>query len=338
MNNENLINNSNVACSNCGASNMVNSKFCIKCGNPLQTSVPSSTQFTSTPVESAQVNPQVSTVREEVPQVSPQINAATIETPQANTQTVQPSVRPQVEPQVSVQPTYAKSSSTNGGHMNYFKYILNTILKPFDSFKKEEDNLSSFKNTGILAAIIVGILTILKLISTMITSVRVVSFWTGEVEWVWENLKEIEYIKTIGQSLLVYAGIIFAISGVYFLASLVIKKETKFVKLLSATTTAFIPVAVSSSILSPILSLINSYLGIGIVIVGFVYSLVILLELLNDQIVIENKNIRIYFHLICLSVLLIGGAFVAYKLLLGSLNSGLGSLTNGLDSLGSLFG
>lgn len=303
--NDSLINNSNITCSRCGTSNMSNTKFCIKCGNSLQN------ETLNTSVNSNPINLQF------------------------NTETIQPNVEPQVNPfnqqfgtQANVQPAYTPSGSTqvSTGNMNYFKYMLNVILKPFDTFKKEETNLSNFNNPGILVAIIVVSLTILNLISTMISSVRVTSFWTGEVKWVWENLKDIEYFKIIGQNLLMYAGIIFAISGVYFLASLVLKKESKFVKLLSATTTAFIPMAISIAILSPLLSLINTYLGLIITIVGIVYFLVILVELLNDQIVIENKNTRIYFHLVCLSILLIGGGFIAYKLVLGSITSGLGSL------------
>lgn len=300
--NDNLINNSNITCSRCGTSNMSNTKFCIKCGNPLQNET-LNTSVNSNPINS-----------------------------QFNTETIQPNVESQFNQQfgtqANVQPTYTPSSSVqvSTGNMNYFKYMLNAILKPFDTFKKEETNLSNFKNSGILVAIMVVTLTILNLISTMISSVRVTSFWTDEVKWVWENLKDVEYFKIIGQNLLMYAGIIFAISGVYFLASLVLKKESKFVKLLSATTTAFIPMAVAIAILSPLLSLINTYLGLIITIVGIVYFLVILVELLNDQIVIENKNTRIYFHLVCLSILLIGGGFIAYKLVLGSITSGLGSL------------
>lgn len=108
------------------------------------------------------------------------------------------------------------------------------------------------------------------------------------------------------------------------MASLVIKKESNFVKLLSATATAFIPVAIAVSLLSPLLSLINTYIGLVTIIVSFIYFIVILLELLNDQIVIENKNTRIYFHLVCLSILIIGGGFIVNKLVLGSLGSLLG--------------
>ena len=49
---------------------------------------------------------------------------------------------------------------------------------------------------------------------------------------------------------------------------------------------------------------------------------------MNELIKIENKNTRIYFHLTCLSILIIGGGFIAYKLLLGSLSSGLGDLSS----------
>ena len=76
-----------------------------------------------------------------------------------------------------------------------------------------------------------------------------------------------------------YAGVLFAITGVYYLAALVLKKDVKFPKLFGGPVTAFIPAAVSTSILSPILSLIYAPLGIGITVVECIYSAVIFLEL-----------------------------------------------------------
>ena len=197
------------------------------------------------------------------------------------------------------------------------------VIKPFDSFKNDEENMSKFKNACILTGVLVVFLTIIGLFQTMLGVVRVTSFWTDEVEWVWENLKEIEYIKVIGQSLLMYAALLFGISGVYFLSGLVIKKDVKFPKLLGATVTAFIPFVLASYIVSPLLSLIYSPLGLVVNIVGFVYTLLIFIELINEIVKIENKNSRIYFHLTCLSILIIVGGFIAYKLILGSLSSGL---------------
>lgn len=299
--------NSNIVCPQCGMTNASNTKFCIKRGTGLQ--------------PDAMEVPQVATVEVEQ-NVTP---VASQETFNNNVTSQFNNVQQPIYNNVS---TNVQPSTTATGKFNFFQYIIGAVLKPFDRFKKDEENLSSFKNVGILSLIVVGFMTIIGLITTMINTVRVTSFWTDEVEWVWENLKEIEYFKVIGQSLLIYAGVLLAISGIYFLASLVIKKEAKFPKLLGATVTAFIPFAIATSILSPLLSLIYSPLGLVVTIVGFIYTLVILLELMNELIKIENKNTRIYFHLTCLSILIIGGGFIAYKLILGSLSSGLGGLSS----------
>lgn len=207
------------------------------------------------------------------------------------------------------------------GKIDYFKYIISAFLKPFDTFKNNENSMNDIKNVSILAVITVGIMTVINLLSTMISAVRRVSLFSG-VTWNWSNLKDVEYFKVIGLDLLIYAGIIAGIAGVYYFASLVIKKEAKFAKLLGAVTTAAIPLTVCSLLLSPLLSMLYAPLGIAAAIVGGIYCVVTLFELINDIVVIENKNSRIYYHLICLSVVVIVGGFIAYKVLMGSLLGG----------------
>lgn len=305
--NENL--NNNLVCNSCGNVNELNTKFCIKCGSSLDFNVAEKNDVSS--IEVGQ-NEDFKSTQQVFSDNSMQQNLNDF-----TQQTIYNS-------------TISNNQATNNSIeiKYYLQYIVRVVLKPFDTFKQNEEKLFDFKNIGILSLIIVGFMTIIGLINTMINTVRVTSFWTDEVEWVWENLKEIEYFKVIGQNILIYAGILLAISGIYFLASLVIKKEVKFPKLLDATVTAFIPFAMAISIFSPLLSLIYSPLGICITIVGFIYTLVILLELMNELIKIGNKNTRIYFHITCLSILIIGCGFIAYKLILGSLSSGLGGLSS----------
>lgn len=205
--------------------------------------------------------------------------------------------------------------------MNYFKYLINSFIKPYTEYKNNEKALENIKNSAVISVIVLIAMVIINLITTMISSVRVTTFWSDEVKWVWENLKEVEYFKVIGQSLLIYIGVLVAISGVYFLASLVIKKDVKFSKLLGIVSTAFLPIILLTSILSPILSLIYSPLGIGVSIIGIIYGIIILLELINDAIVILNKDTKIYFNLICLSILVIGLLLIIYNVFLGSLGS-----------------
>lgn len=310
--NENV--NENKFCPKCGATNAANVNFCVSCGQNLQN------------------NDVIAPV---VPPVQNLGNPT--EQPQNINSIPENIMNNNMMNQNMVQTNNSYSYSVSTGKFNFFTYMLGALLKPFDKFKSEEENLGNFKNVGLLALIITGALTVLNLIQTMISAVRITSFWSDEVEWVWENLKNIEYIKVIGLTFLIYVGVLFAITGVYYLAALVLKKDVKFPKLLGATTTAFLPAAVSMSILSPILSLIYAPLGIGITVVGCIYAVVIFLELVNELVAVENKNTRIYYHVACLSIIIIAGAIIAYNLVLGSITSGLGDLMGGLGDLGGLY-
>lgn len=218
------------------------------------------------------------------------------------------------------------NNQVSGGKLDYVKYLLGSFLKPFDTYKNNESALGDFKNSSILALIVVGIMTVISLLSTMLSAVRHKSYFSGKVTWNWDNLGDVEYFKTIGLDLLIYAGIIAAIAGVYYLASLVIKKNAKFSNLIGVATTAVVPFAICSLLISPILSMIYSPLGVAATIVGFVYAFVTLIELVNEIVIIDNKNTRIYYHLVCLSTVIIVGGFVAYKVLLNSVLGGFGDL------------
>lgn len=201
--------------------------------------------------------------------------------------------------------------------LNYIDYLKDVIIKPFDKFKKEENKLKDIKNVGILGLIVVGILTFLKLISTMINVARVTSLFGGKTSWIFDNIKHINYFKTIFENFMIYALIIGAIAGIYYLASLVIKKEIDFSRVLAVAITSFIPIGITSSILATVMSIINLYLAIAVVIIGFIYSLLILIELMNDLVPIENNTTKIYFHLVSLSILFIVVMFI-YKIIISS--------------------
>lgn len=221
-----------------------------------------------------------------------------------------------------------QNNNTNqvGGKLDYIKCLLGSFLKPFDTYKNNETALCEIKNSSILAAIVVGIMTVLSLLSTMLSAVRYKSYFSGEVTWKWDRLGDVEYFKVIGLGLLVYAGIIAAIAGVYYLASLVIKKEAKFSSLVGVASISIVPFAICSLLVSPVLSMIYSPLGAAITIIGFIYTLVTLIELINETVIIDDKNTRIYYHLVCLSIVIIVGLFVAYKVLVNSILGGLGDL------------
>lgn len=304
--------NNTKTCPNCGVTNLANAKFCIKCGANLKDNNMENENMNNNSNDN--MNNNYNNTFDNNQNNMDQMNNNFNNNYNNNNNNWNNNSN-------NIGNNNWNNNQMYSGKLDYFKYIISAFLKPFDTFKNNENSMNDIKNVSILAVITVGIMTVINLLSTMISAVRRVSIFSG-VTWNWSNLKDVEYFKVIGLDLLIYAGIIAGIAGVYYLASLVIKKEAKFAKLLGAVTTAAIPLTVCSLLLSPLLSMLYAPLGIAAAIVGGIYCVVTLFELINDIVVIENKNSRIYYHLICLSVVVIVGGFIAYKVLMGSLLGG----------------
>lgn len=220
----------------------------------------------------------------------------------------------------------AKGVSSSGPKepINYFFFILAIVLKPMTFFKEELKRFNEMKFSVIFAAIITGIATSLTLISTMISSVIVKNYdWLSGstvTTWTWDNLKNIDYIGVIGRTFLLYALVLLVISGVYYLAGLVIKKQLNFYRLLGITSASVIVAVIGSMLISPILGSIYFPLGVIVTAVGAVYSLLILIEGMNDELKLDNKDVKVQFNVICLSIIFV----VAYIVLMQFVSSAIG--------------
>ena len=291
--------NNNIICQNCGSANMAGTSFCTQCGNALQ---------------------MVAMNNDAGMQNQNMVN-------QQNTTMPQQDFNNNVQQQ-NVNTTVNNNQPTTGSKepLNIVQYILGTFTKPFDNFKKNEDKLDDVKNVSIISGILIGAALILSLISSIISSVRVKNYFTGETTWVWDNVKEFPFFKFLGQRLVLYAGALLLITVVYFLASRVLKKDTSFMKLLAAATSSFFPFVAAINVLNPLLSLIFVELGLCAVVIGFFYTLIILLELVNYLINIDKGDIKIYVNAACTSIIVLVGGWIVYKMLLSELTSGLSTL------------
>jgi len=226
-----------------------------------------------------------------------------------------------------IQSNINNSNPSDISFVNYFLIILEIILKPFTTFKEKLNKFEDFKNSIMVTLIVSVIATIVTLLKTMITTVKVTSYLTGNTEWMWENLKNINYIKVIGINLLIYLGIIFVIAGVYYIESLIAKKQSNFSRLLGISALSVVPAIICSSILAPIFSMIYIQLGVVITIIGIVYTVIIIYEIMNNEILLEG-NAKIYFNLICLSILFIALYYLCMKIMMGSVTNGVDNILN----------
>ena len=290
-----------MTCPNCGTNNVDGSSFCIKCGanlNPTQSTIQTSVE----------TNQNVNNMNLQQ-QLQPQTNNAQTN----NNQQVQP---------------IATETSSSASTLNYLMYIIAIILKPLKTFKEEESKLNNSKISFVLTFVVSGVMTIINLINTIFVTVRVANYsWTDgyKYSWQWSNIKNIKWIEVIGRNFLIYAGIIFVVAIVFYLGGLIIKKQVSFIKLLSISATAVIPAIIGIMILSPLAGKIWSPLSIVFMVVGAVYSFVILYELINGELKLEGDT-KVYFNLICIGILAIVGYYAYMRLLMSSITGGLDNI------------
>ena len=196
--------------------------------------------------------------------------------------------------------------------------IFAVFLKPTSTIKEESDKLSQIKNSLTLSAIISLFFTIISLIITMINTVYVKNYniFTGKYTTTvtWSNLKNVKYFEVIGKYFIVYLGIMLIIAGVYYLVGLILKKQSNFSKLLGIATVSIFPALVGLTIGYPIMSLISSTLGLIVGLVGIIYTFVIIYENINLEFDLKD-NLRVYFNLISVSLILGLSYFLSYKLI-----------------------
>lgn len=292
-------------CQNCGTQNVDNSKFCIKCGLPFNVSnVPNNNQSINMQ-EKSSIN---------ISQQQQSLN--NIQQPLNNNI----GINNISETTIQIINNTSKTENVKMNFIDYFTIILAVLLKPFTSLKEKLNNFNEFQNSAILSVIVSVIAMLITLVKTIISTVRVTTggfFSESKTEWVWENLKEIEFVKVIGMNLLVFLGIIFAIACVYYIAGLIVKKQSNFSRLLGVAAISVVPMLLCALLVSPLLAMIYAPLGMGVTIFGAVYTLIIIYETINNEISLEG-NAKYYFNLICLSILLIAGYYVYMKFFMAS--------------------
>ncbi|MBD9085600.1 hypothetical protein EGP64_02915 [bacterium] len=309
-------------CNKCGIQNMNGTKFCVKCGNALVSQTVNQQVYQTTGYQNSSVNPVNNQTQNSV---SNSNMGQTMSQQYTNSNVSNPNVN-----QTVMNQQYQKNYGNTSG-ITVSECLASSIaflLKPDSTLKEESSKFDNIKNSMIMTIVVSVLATLFSLIQTMFNVVRVTKYWSSEVKWEFSNLKEINYIKTIGTSLLVWLGIILAIAFIYYVVGLILKKKVNFPKLLGISALSIIPIVICSFVLSPLLSLINTSIGLGITVLGFVYTIVLIYEAMNQEIQLEG-NLKYYFNLICFSVIVVSIYLIATKLLASSII--------GIDNLLDLF-
>lgn len=307
-------------CLKCGAFNEANFKFCIKCGNALEAQNVQNQSNESKPLE------------------QPTINGAPVQQPIGNGVPIQQPINQVAEQPVLNQLSQQEPTPNNNlqekksTKINYFKYMIAILTKPFETFKQHEEDLTDTKVALSLGGIVTGVMMIVNLLISMVSVIftKTMDYTTFKYKTSidFSQLSNLNYVDLIFKNLLIYIGVILVITVVYYIASLVFKKSLNFIKTLSITTSSLIPFIVLGMIISPILGKIWAPLSIVIKIIGLVYAVIIFITLINDNINFEKKDMNIYFHALCLGIIAVAGYYLYVNILTSGITN---EINNYLD-------
>lgn len=295
-------------CPKCQTVNAEGSKFCIKCGEQLPNTVsPTINQNINVqPVENVippepVVNP--GPVMKQVPNISQ-------------------------EPIVNQEPVVQNIVSNNIPNanmetekLNMFGYLKSFIIKPYATYEQYEKQFTDSKNALLLSGIIALFMMIINIITTFISTI-IISYG-GKINIDFGMLEFINVFDLIFKNLLSSFGTIAIIAFVYYVVGLIFKKNSNFLKLLVATASSSLPYILISVLLATILAYIWAPLAFIATIIGAIITLIVFLNLIGKEFSFPNKDQEILFHIICLSVICIGGYLIMSKIFEPS--SGLGA-------------
>ena len=204
------------------------------------------------------------------------------------------------------------------------------MLNPFKAFKEEEAKLSNSKTSLTFSSIIAGSMMIITLLTTIFSNIftKTMDYSTFKYKTSvdFSRLKDLDWLSLIGKNLLIYAGVVVGIAGVYYIVSLIFKKSANFIKYLSISATSLIPYVVLGMVVSPLIGKIWAPLSIIAMVVGAVYSLLIFINLIGNELSFDSVDLKIHFHLICLSILGSSLYYLYMKFMMSSVSSSISDI------------
>lgn len=191
-----------------------------------------------------------------------------------------------------------------------FKILGKGLVKPIETIEENKAEYRIPAKGFTLAGIVTAVSMILYFVSRILQTI-----FMKNMKPSFEYLEGFHYFKTLGVGILLSAGFILVVASVYYLASLVAKKESHYGELIFVGTIAVLPLVLVISVVAPILSYIWLPLKTAITLIGLVYSLLIVVVPVSKVVTFAKEDQKIYFHLICLSIICVTSYFVYENLI-----------------------
>lgn len=213
---------------------------------------------------------------------------------------------------------------------NFFVYLKDVFVSPAKTTKKALKKVKTTQDAFMLSLFVTLTALVINLVVNMVSCIFVkqYSFLEGTKLVVdFAQIGKLDYISLIFKAFAFIAVIILGIASVYYIATLVLKKEVPYRKFLIVSTNAFIPMAFVTLLICPIVSIISAPVSSCLALLALLYMGFILVSGMNSLVEIEDTDRKMYFHLVCLGILMIAFYFITTEILVDAAVGALGSLS-----------
>lgn len=283
-------------CKKCGAKNKKGASFCSKCGNELIVEEVKKTKKTVVKEEEVKEEPKVTKIEEET--------GVDIENKSED-----------------ITITIDKQK-----YISLWNYIVDGILKPISTNEKtlKEDKTPEESITRVFKVGVVGMLV--NLVMTMVRSIFVKTPTMDGFKTVIDvtALKDLDYLSLIFKNVIVYLIFMTLVACIYFLASLVIKKEMKIETLLTISANSFIEIIATIIFLYQLVSIFSVKISFVVLLLGMILYVLVLTKNISKEIKLNDPNKEILFHVCSLGLLLL--------IVMQSIETALSTYINGIFS------
>lgn len=194
------------------------------------------------------------------------------------------------------------------GGIKLGEFLIGIFVNPIKTIKTNIKKISKPKVILISIAIILILIMLSNLITSMIGSLFSKTcnyFGYCEKHFSFANLGNLDYLDLIFKKLFFSAIIIFGLAGIYYIGTLIIKKKTSYIEMLSVLTCSLLPYTFGYYVIAPILGSLYAPLSYFIKTIASIYCLLTIIFSMKEIIKIKEIDKYILFQTICLSIITI---------------------------------
>ena len=216
-------------------------------------------------------------------------------------------------------------------------FLISTLTKPATAIKENISQYSNFKTSWQLPVFIGAFFSVISTISQAFNKVYTPahkSLFGKQIaaSWNWSNLENFDWVQTLFTQFIVHLIPVLLIAVIYYLISLVFKKNSNFFRLVTILTVASLPSILIAYLAAPIVSLFSPAASIILTFSGLSYGSLIAYEAINHELGFK-ENERIFANLIFITIIYI----VIYAIFSSAMQSLFKGNSSQLDLIENLF-